>query len=600
MKKLLLLLMIFYAPGVFAQAGIGLSEYSYAEFFQMVENEKDTIFRLNDALIEYNPKTDQRFRVRFYAAEEDTLPNQHETLTVEKAIILDNVHFISSTETETDGFTYSYGTFYNIHFKKQFTVLNNVSLSINRCRFDQQFLSRLFYCKVDGIDNMRLGYVRIQNSIFSSLDIVKVCRGNSSFGMNYFVDGNTINQDLNLTLIESERVTFEDNLVKSPEGIRINSSGNSLYFFVTNNKFIGNNISFSWLNSSGRLNYEKNTFSSKVSFIVDELKGIDNIPWSQIENFSYSGKGFETFVAQKFNVNYFRLSPAENEQAQKLYLDSARLFFKDSYNYELALKGQFYRYYKNQFNSEAANEAYIDLKDFETERLQIIYTRDKGFRTYFRWKVNQFLKLFSDYGTDPSKAIVFSVYVILAFALVYLFFPNHWDSHGKNRIKDRFLFFHKYLRLNKGIQDVYLEGQQEEIESSHAFRKVLDDHKDEVPAFFYNAAGPLLKWSTAGTTIYSKLLSRVDFLKGSWKDTDPKVRGLKTALTIIIFFIALCYDILIKMLNALMLSINTFTTLGFGEIPIKGLPRYLAIIQGFIGWFMLTIFSVSLISQLLN
>ena len=38
----------------------------------------------------------------------------------------------------------------------------------------------------------------------------------------------------------------------------------------------------------------------------------------------------------------------------------------------------------------------------------------------------------------------------------------------------------------------------------------------------------------------------------------------------------------------------------FGEIPIKGLPRYLAIIQGFIGWFMLTIFSVSLISQLLN
>ncbi len=38
----------------------------------------------------------------------------------------------------------------------------------------------------------------------------------------------------------------------------------------------------------------------------------------------------------------------------------------------------------------------------------------------------------------------------------------------------------------------------------------------------------------------------------------------------------------------------------FDEIPIKGLPRYLAIIQGFIGWFMLTIFSVSLISQLLN
>ena len=52
--------------------------------------------------------------------------------------------------------------------------------------------------------------------------------------------------------------------------------------------------------------------------------------------------------------------------------------------------------------------------------------------------------------------------------------------------------------------------------------------------------------------------------------------------------------------NALMLSINTFTTLGFGDIPIKGLTRYLAIIEGFIGWFMLSIFSVSLISQLLG
>ena len=249
---------------------------------------------------------------------------------------------------------------------------------------------------------------------------------------------------------------------------------------------------------------------------------------------------------------------------------------------------------------EGANLVYMRLKDLETRRLQYLYQENPGFTTFFKWKINQFLKIFSAYGTEPARAITMSVYVVLAFALIYLFFPNHWDSHGKNRIKDRFLFFHKYLRLNKGIQDVYLEEQSEEIASSHAFRKVLDDHKDEVPSFFYNAAKPLLRWSTAGTTIYSQLLSRVDFLKGSWKETDPKVRGLKTALTIVIFIIALAYDMLIKMLNALMLSINTFTTLGFGEIPIKGLPRYLAIIQGFIGWFMLTIFSVSLISQLLN
>jgi hypothetical protein len=89
-------------------------------------------------------------------------------------------------------------------------------------------------------------------------------------------------------------------------------------------------------------------------------------------------------------------------------------------------------------------------------------------------------------------------------------------------------------------------------------------------------------------------------MKGTWEDVPDGKRWWKGILLIGAFSIAIIYDIMIKMLNALMLSINTFTTLGFGEIPIKGLPRYLAIIQGFIGWFMLTIFSVSLISQLLN
>ena len=89
-------------------------------------------------------------------------------------------------------------------------------------------------------------------------------------------------------------------------------------------------------------------------------------------------------------------------------------------------------------------------------------------------------------------------------------------------------------------------------------------------------------------------------MKGTWSDLPVSQRWWKGILLIGAFSIAIFYDLIIKMLNALMLSINTFTTLGFGEIPIKGLPRYLAIIEGFIGWFMLTIFSVSLISQLLN
>jgi hypothetical protein len=37
--------------------------------------------------------------------------------------------------------------------------------------------------------------------------------------------------------------------------------------------------------------------------------------------------------------------------------------------------------------------------------------------------------------------------------------------------------------------------------------------------------------------------------------------------------------------------------LGFGNIPTKGVARYICIIQGFIGWFLLSIFTVALINQ---
>ena len=121
-----------------------------------------------------------------------------------------------------------------------------------------------------------------------------------------------------------------------------------------------------------------------------------------------------------------------------------------------------------------------------------------------------------------------------------------------------------------------------------------------IPNFFIATAIPLYKWSVSGTRLSASFLKRIDIMKGTWQELPKSKRIWKSIILVGAFLIAILYDIFIKVLNALMLSINTFTTLGFGEIPIKGLPRYLAIIQGFIGWFMLTIFSVSLISQLLN
>ncbi len=56
--------------------------------------------------------------------------------------------------------------------------------------------------------------------------------------------------------------------------------------------------------------------------------------------------------------------------------------------------------------------------------------------------------------------------------------------------------------------------------------------------------------------------------------------------------------LIISFLNAITLSLNSFITLGFGNIPTRGLARYVCIIQGFMGWFLLSIFTVALINQI--
>lgn len=58
-------------------------------------------------------------------------------------------------------------------------------------------------------------------------------------------------------------------------------------------------------------------------------------------------------------------------------------------------------------------------------------------------------------------------------------------------------------------------------------------------------------------------------------------------------------SLLLTVVNALTLSINSFVTLGFGSVPTKGFARYLCIVEGFIGWFLLSIFTVALINQVL-
>lgn len=94
------------------------------------------------------------------------------------------------------------------------------------------------------------------------------------------------------------------------------------------------------------------------------------------------------------------------------------------------------------------------------------------------------------------------------------------------------------------------------------------------------------------------------FFPSDWDVTGKSdlVRNFRDFITrndkgYLIPFFKMVSGFLLSLLNAIALSVNAFTTLGFGNIPTRGLARYLCIMEGLIGWFLLSIFTVALINQ---
>ena len=85
-----------------------------------------------------------------------------------------------------------------------------------------------------------------------------------------------------------------------------------------------------------------------------------------------------------------------------------------------------------------------------------------------------------------------------------------------------------------------------------------------------------------------------------WIDLNRKERYWVGTLTFCLTIVYISYLITVRAFNSLIISINAFSTLGFGQIPVRGFIKYIAIIEGFVGWFLLSIFLVSVLNQMMN
>jgi hypothetical protein len=261
---------------------------------------------------------------------------------------------------------------------------------------------------------------------------------------------------------------------------------------------------------------------------------------------------------------------------------------------------KFFSMYRTQGDIESANACYKQMKDMETGRYNYLYQQNPSINKWFNWRFNQFLKYFSEYGTSPVQSLIISMWTILIFAAVYFFFYSDCDGINRPFLIKQHRKIMQYFRSEQRLEDFYTQNYIEDFETFADYKKEMSESKPELPFFIIMLGKPLYLHSIIKHKIFTFLYRRTEVLQGRWINLKPARKvfvALTVSLSLVIYIIFLVF---IRALNSTTLSINAFSTLGFGAIPVKGISRYITILEGFLGWFLLSIFSVSLISQMLQ
>ena len=335
--------------------------------------------------------------------------------------------------------------------------------------------------------------------------------------------------------------------------------------------------------------------SVKENFTVEQCEF--KLPFGTRKfNFPKDNTSFNWSQLDSVGLGYYRnYAQAPYTNKSDSLISNVHLFNKLNSTYR-----KFFSMYRTQGDIESANACYKQMKDMETRRYLHLYRQDPSINKWFNWRFNQFLKYFSEYGTNPVQSLIISMWTILIFAAMYFFCYSDWDCINRTFLIKQHRKIMQYFRSEQRLEDFYMEDYIEDLNTFADYKKEMAESKLEIPVFIILLGKPLYLLSIIRHKISTFIYRRTEVLQGRWIDLTPTRKlfvGLTVSLSLIIYFVYLGF---IRALNSTTLSVNAFSTLGFGAIPVKGVSRYITILEGFLGWFLLSIFSVSLISQMLQ
>jgi hypothetical protein len=314
------------------------------------------------------------------------------------------------------------------------------------------------------------------------------------------------------------------------------------------------------------------------------------------------------FTEYQISENYFYLlsyaEPSDYGENGQIYTSGG---YYDSYPFLtdpsglISFYSRFLTIFANNNDDESYNACYQKLKSIQKTASMVEYKNSPNLESYFEWKMNEFLETFCDYGTKPVKALVFSVWVIAIFCIIYIIFPSEPDNLSYDKLTGAVTrYIHHFANHNSisNEADLIYESESKAITT---FKEELHTNQHKLPPIIVSFGRPLHRFMEWVAKIKYRIQSIIEFnIFNDWHSLTSRQKWKTSAIITLSLIGFLSWGVLVRLLNAIALSMNAFVTLGYGEIEASGIARYFCVLEGLVGWFLLSIFSVSLISQILQ
>lgn len=272
------------------------------------------------------------------------------------------------------------------------------------------------------------------------------------------------------------------------------------------------------------------------------------------------------------------------------------------YNDLISAYTKFNALFHDRGDITSANASYVEIKTIETRRQAYIQEVSPSFNNLINYQLNVFLSKFSDYATNPGKAIKYSLWILFIFTVLYMFSFSGWDKMNYAYYLEQITLFSKYIKNDDPVDRVYPRKENPHENSMDVLKGNYLKAGKKVPRLLKWFGGGLLFIGKFRFEIVPNLIRLFNFQPNEWRSLSNTGKLKSSILIFLISFTFLLYVIVVKFFNSLILSLNSFVVIGFGALPEgeDGLAMYLSIIEGIIGWFLLMIFTITLLSQVLQ